>query len=92
MTVFPYRRIRLDAIPDIEQIRQNRTRLRFSRKITKALIDEAVVSLSQAKSVYKDLEALYLPYVDLEGMITLSEEIGNDLLSVWNAKKRPHSE
>lgn len=62
----PYRRIRLDAMADPEILHRNRARLRFSKKVSAALVEEAVDSLAQAKAMHDDLEALYNPYVDFD--------------------------
>ena len=60
----PYRRLRLDAMVDRELLHRNRTRLSFSKKVSAALVEEVVSSLSQAKAMHDDLERLYNPYVD----------------------------
>ena len=61
-----YRRLLLDNAVSADLLRRSRPRLRFSQKITSALMDEAVDSLSQAKAMHDDLEALYHPYVNFE--------------------------
>ena len=63
----PYRRLRIDAMADQEQLRRNKGRLRFSRKMSAALVDEAVEAMAQAKAMHDTLEALYNPHVDLTG-------------------------
>ena len=60
----PYRRIRLDAAADSDVLRRSRPRLRFAKKVSSALVEEAVSSLAQAKAMHDDLEALYNPHVD----------------------------
>ena len=62
--VTPYRRIRLDAAADREVLRRSRPRLRFARKVSAALMEEAAASLAQAKAMHDDLEAIYNPHVD----------------------------
>jgi len=71
----PYRRIRLDAMAGAELLRRSRPRLRFSKKVSAALTDEAVSSLSQAKQMHDDLEALYNPHVDFSQVDTMAREI-----------------
>ena len=44
----PYRRIRVDAMADAELLHRSRARLKFSRKVSAALVDEAVDSLKQS--------------------------------------------
>ena len=60
----PYRRIRLDTAADSEVLRRSRPRLRFAKKVSAALLEEAVDSLAQAKAMHDDLEAIYNPHVD----------------------------
>ena len=71
----PYRRLRLDAAADSEVLRRSRPRLRFARKVSAALVEEAVDSLAQAKAMHDELEAIYNPHVDFE----LVEETAQDL-------------
>jgi len=76
----PYRKIRIDAMADSELIHRNKTRLRFSRKISTALIDEAVESLAQAKAMHDDLEALYNPHVNFELVYHIADELSKSIL------------
>ena len=76
----PYRRIRMDAMADPELIRRSKTRLRFSRKVSSALIDEAVESLAQAKTMHDDLEALYNPHVDFNRVYQIADELSKTIL------------
>lgn len=76
----PYRRIRMDAMADPELIRRSKTRLRFSRKVSSALIDEAVESLAQAKAMHDDLEALYNPHVDFDRVYQIADELSKAIL------------
>lgn len=71
----PYRHIRLDTAADSELMRHNRPRLRFAKKVSAALVDEAVISLAQAKAMHDDLESIYNPHVDFD----LVEEIAGDI-------------
>lgn len=76
----PYRRIRLDAMIDTELAHRNKARLRFSRKVSSALIDEAVDSLAQAKAMHDELEALYNPYVDFERVYRTADDLSQKIL------------
>ena len=76
----PYRRLRLDANADPELLRRNKARLRFSRKVAAALVDEAVDSLAQAKAMHDDLESLYNPYVDFDRVYRTADQITQSLL------------
>lgn len=76
----PYRRIRVDAMADGEALRRYRARLRFSRKVRSALVEEAVESLAQAKAMHDDLEALYNPHVDFDRVYATADAISVELL------------
>lgn len=78
----PFRRVRLDAMADPELLRRSRPRLRFSQKVSGALVAEAVDSLSQAKAMHDDLEALYNPHVDFGRVQELAQEIAGELLDL----------
>ena len=71
----PYRRIRLDAMPDSELLRQLRPRLRFSAKVCRSLVDEAVQALAQAKAMHDALEDVYHPHVDFARADEIAREI-----------------
>jgi len=82
LPALPYRRVRLDAMADEQLLRRSRPRLRFSQKVSAALVDEAVESLAQAKAMHDDLESLYNPYVDFERVDRLAQEIAKEILSL----------
>ncbi len=75
----PYRRIRLDAMADAEAVLRNRARLRFSRKVSAALTEEAVDSLPRPRPC-KRLEALYNPYVDFDRVGRMADRIAGESL------------
>lgn len=77
----PYRRLRLDAMADQELLHRNKARLRFSRKISAALVDEAVDSMAQAKTMHDELEALYNPHVDFDRVHAVADSLAETLLS-----------
>lgn len=77
----PYRRLRLDPMADPELLRRNKARLRFSRKVSAALVGEAVESMAQAKAMHDELEALYNPHVDFERVNAIADHIAEELLS-----------
>lgn len=78
----PYRRIRMDTMADSELIRRSRGRLRFSRKVSAALVEEAVDSLHQAKAMHDDLEALYNPHVDFERVYQTADTLAKEILAL----------
>ena len=74
-----YRRIRLSASMDKDLLRRSRGRLRFAEKVSSALVEEAVVSLTQAKAMHDELEALYNPYVDFQQVEQMALAIGEEI-------------
>ena len=77
----PYRRIRLDAAADKELLRHNRPRLRFAKKVSSALMEEAISSLAQAKAMHDDLEALYNPHVDFDLVAAMAADLCGEILA-----------
>jgi len=71
----PYRRIRLDAMAGADALRSSRPRLRFAKKVSVSLVDEAVSSLAQAKAMHDELEALYNPHVDFDRVNDIAQTI-----------------
>jgi len=78
----PFRRVRLDAAAGDDALRLSRPRLRFARKVSAALMEEATASLAQAKAMHDDLEALYNPHVDFGLVGRMAEHIGDEILSL----------
>ena len=77
----PYRRVRLDTAADGEVLRRSRPRLRFARKVSAALTEEAVDSLAQAKAMHDDLEAIYNPHVDFDLVDEMARDIWDEIQS-----------
>lgn len=78
----PYRRIRMDAIADADALRLGKARLRFSRRVSAALMAEAVDALAQAKTKHDALEALYNPYVDFDQVDQTADAIAEELAAL----------
>ncbi|MCL2367474.1 MAG: hypothetical protein FWC72_00615 [Oscillospiraceae bacterium] len=68
-----YRHIRLDAMVDRECLKNHRARIRFSKKVFALLISEVVTTLTEAKELYDEIEQLYNPHVDWDGVYALAE-------------------
>ena len=79
LSVRPYRRIRLDAMPEHTLLRQLRPRLRFSAKICRSLTEEAVEALAQAKALHDELEGVYNPHVDFARVDEMAETLMAEL-------------
>lgn len=78
----PARRVRLDAMADPELLRRSKQRLKFSRKVAAALIDETVEALGEAKAHHDSLEALYHPYVDFGHVQAIGDALAEELLAL----------
>ena len=75
----PYRRIRLDAMAEID----GKVWLRFESRMTGLLREEAIRALKDAKAAHDALEAIYNPYVDFDGVRALAAMESGRLLSYF---------
>lgn len=75
----PYRRLRLDAMAGKEALRRNRARLRFARKVATALMEEGMETLAQAKALHDELEGVYNPHVDFDGVYAVAERLSGEI-------------
>lgn len=69
-----YRHLRLDAMAENDRMRAYKARIRFSKKIFNLLMQEAEITLSDANKLHNELEAVYNPYVDFDGVYGLAAE------------------
>lgn len=84
----PYRRLRLDGMPDADLLRRSKARLRFSKKVSAALSSEAVDALAQAKAMHDRLEALYNPHVDFQQVFRMADAIIQTLCEQLEAQRQ----
>lgn len=77
-----HRRLRLDAMADPEVCRLNRPRLRFTKRVAAALLEEGVAALSQAKAAHDRLEQLYNPYVDFDSAASAADRLADQILAL----------
>ena len=75
-----YRRLRIDAMAEGNLTRAEKTKLRFTGRVARALQDEAVEALRRAKSEHDTLEAAYNPCVDFDGVYALAAQEAERLL------------
>ena len=78
----PYRRVRVDAMADGETMKQFKSRLKFSRRVSAALLSEGTAALAQAKAEHDVLESFYNPHVDFDGVYAQAQEITQELLAL----------
>ncbi len=74
------RRIRLDDIPDRQRMQPIRARIRELAHIRGAILVQAGRSLSAAKALHDELEALYNPHVDFDGVFAEAQKHADLLL------------
>ncbi len=74
-----YRRLRLDAMAEEALQHANKPRLRFTRKVSDALTQDGIASLSQAKETHDRLEALYNPHVDFQGVCDTADRLAQTI-------------
>lgn len=63
-----YRRVRLDAMISPAHCKRFKARLRFSARVENALREEGLEALREAKAAHDQLEAVYNPHVDFDGV------------------------
>ena len=63
-----YRRVRLDAMMPGSYYKQHKSRLKFVRRVVEVLRAEGLEALREAKAAHDALEAVYVPYVDFDGV------------------------
>jgi len=69
-----YRHIRLDALVEKDISATMRREFRECRKLQNTLISRAIAVLSQAKTLHDQLESIYNPHVDFEGLYRVAED------------------
>ena len=68
------RNVRLDALVPRERVQGLRQKIRTTAKLRNSLLDAAVAELGEAKALHDEIEAIYNPHVDFEGLYALSEQ------------------
>ncbi len=81
-----YRRVRLDAMIDGETLRRYKARLKFSRKVTAAILSEGIDALALAKARHDELERLYNPHVDFDGVYQQAQAVAEELLALGSSQ------
>lgn len=69
-----YRRVRLNAMVNTAHYKRFKARLRFSNRVANALREEGLEALREAKAAHDQLEAVYHPHVDFEGVDRMIKE------------------
>jgi len=69
-----YRRVRLDTMIDPACAKRFKARIRFSARVAAVLREEGLDALREAKAAHDQLEAVYHPHVDFDGVQQLARE------------------
>lgn len=69
-----YRHMRLDALADKSRLGEERPRLRALKKEHAVLLSAAMGTLAQAKALHDELERIYNPYVDFDGLYAAADD------------------
>lgn len=69
-----YRHIRLDAAAGKDYLKKNKLRHKMYKKAFECVSDDAAAHLKKAKSLHDEMERLYNPNVDFEGVYSLADK------------------
>lgn len=69
-----WRHIRLDSLPEQGRVSAARAQLRLCRKLGAQTLLGAEMLLSQAKQLHDELEAIYNPHVDFDGLYAAADD------------------
>ena len=67
---------------DSDTHRAAKPRLRFTKRVAAALMDEGIAGLGQAKAAHDRLEQLYNPYVDFDRVLERADRVADDILAL----------
>lgn len=68
-----YRHIRLDAMVEREKLAERRSALRRAKRLGRDCLSLASDTLAEAKALHDELEAVYNPHVDFDGLYAEAE-------------------
>jgi len=69
-----YRHLRLDAMAERETLTAMRAQLRRAKKLSGELLDTGIETLAEAKRLHDELEKIYNPHVDFDGLYAAAED------------------
>lgn len=72
--------IHASRFTDAAALRSHRSRIAFSRRTEKELLEEAVCAMRDALDVHDRLEALYRPAVDFDAATRITERIADEIV------------
>ena len=69
-----YRHMRLDAMAPRENLTAQRAQLRRAKKLSAELLDGGMETLAEAKRLHDELEKIYNPHVDFDGLYSAAQD------------------
>ena len=81
LTRIPYRRLRVDQMLEQEALHERRQELKLKGKLAEALEAEAIDHLRLAGEKHDELELIYHPFVNFDGVMALAEEESRRIFS-----------
>ena len=70
-----YKTVSANRFLDLPEMRAYSARLNFNRRAFSELLDEAVLSAANAKSIHDELEKYYIPAMDFSKVEKKSDEL-----------------
>lgn len=71
----PDRLVNVRRFLNIDELKEHKARLNFNQKAASDLLDEAVLSLSNAKAVHDELEQFYIPAMDFDAVEEKAQQV-----------------
>ncbi len=71
----PVRKLRFDHLIDSDWLKSNRARLRFHKKMSRILTEDAIAAFAEAKRLHDELESLYNPYVSFDEVYRIADQL-----------------
>lgn len=69
-----YRSIRVDACLPAQELAKHRGKLRLLHKLEKALLEDAAEELGTARTLHREMEALYRPHLDIPALQAMQRD------------------
>ena len=69
-----YRHLRLDAMAERAALTSMRTQLRRAKKLSAELLGAGIDTLAEAKRLHDELEKIYNPHVDFDGLYATAQD------------------
>ena len=75
-----FKTIHCKRFMDSRIIEKNKQDIKTNKKLTKQLLDEAILNLKKAKSIHDDLEKYYVQSMDFKKVSDIADRVIGDIL------------